>query len=357
MVTPDMPERANRGPQLDVATLLSEARVWEQTGYVLEARAAYDRVIAAAMQQRDSAVLAEALRRRAVLVHQAGDSVAAEDGLQQSYAVARLAGDQLRAAEALNALGGLRIETGQLDRAQSVLEEAATLADEAHALAARVAQNLGVIATIRGDRPSAALYYRRALVAYEELGDAHGRALAHHNLGMLAADGERWAEADSHFAACLGVARAAGDAHLEALCRVNRAEVQLAQGDTVAARAGVETARWIVDMTGKRSDLADIERVLALCDRAEGKLEQAETRLQQARTLASQLGAPLTAAEAAHELGRVYRAMNRGGEARYYLELALRGFTELGAETDAARTRAELSSMEGGEGRRTPARR
>jgi len=357
MVTPDMPERANPEPRLDVATLLSEARVWEQTGYVIEARAAYDRVIAAAMQQRDSAVLAEALRRRAVLVHQAGDSVAAEDGLQQSYAVARLAGDQLRAAEALNALGGLRIETGQLDRAQSVLEEAATLAEEAHALAARVAQNLGVIATIRGDRPSAALCYRRALVAYEELGDVHGRALAHHNLGMLAADGERWAEADSHFAACLGVARAAGDAHLEALCRVNRAEVQLAQGDTVAARAGVETARWIVDMTGKRSDLADIERVLALCDRAEGKLEQAETRLQQARTLASQLGAPLTAAEAAHELGRVYRAMNRGGEARYYLELALRGFTELGAETDAARTRAELSSMEGGEGRRTPARR
>jgi len=352
-----MPHRANDGPQLDVATLLSEARVWEQTGYVIEARAAYDRVIAAAMQPRDSGVLAEALRRRAVLVHQAGDSVAAEDGLQQSYAVARLAGDQLRAAEALNALGGLRIETGQLDQAQSVLEEAATLTEETPTLVARVAQNLGVIATIRGDRPSAALYYRRALVAYEELGDAHGRALAHHNLGMLAADGERWAEADSHFAACLGVARAAGDAHLEALCRVNRAEVQLAQGDTVAARAGVETARWIVDMTGKRSDLADIERVLALCDRAEGKLEQAETRLQQARTLASQLGAPLTAAEAAHELGRVYRAMNRGGEARYYLELALRSFTELGAETDAARARAELSSMEGGEGRRTPARR
>jgi tetratricopeptide (TPR) repeat protein len=357
MVTPGIPEHADPGPQADVATLLSEAQVWEQTGYVIEARAAYDRVIAAAMHQRDTIVLAESLRHRAVLVHQAGDSVAAEDGLQQSYAVARLAGDQIRAAEALNALGGLRIELGQLDRAQSVLEEAATLAEEAPALLARVAQNLGVVATIRGDRPSAALYYRRALVAYDELGDAHGKALAHHNLGMLAADAERWPEADSHFVACLGVARAVGDAHLEALCRVNRAEVQLAQGDIAAARAGVETARWIVDMTGKKSDLPDIERVLALCDRAEGKLDQAEGRLQQARAMALQLGAPLTAAEAAQELGRVYRAMSRAGEARYYFELAVRGFTELGAESDAARAQSELGSLEGGGGRRTPVRR
>src|SRR5690349_7669327 len=96
MVSPGTPDRAG-SPQADLGTLLSEARVWEQTGYVIEARAAYDRVIAGAMQQRDSGILAEALRRRAVLVHQAGDSVAAEDGLQQSYAVARLAGDQIRA--------------------------------------------------------------------------------------------------------------------------------------------------------------------------------------------------------------------------------------------------------------------
>jgi tetratricopeptide (TPR) repeat protein len=356
MVSPGSPDRASPLPQVELATALSEARVWEQTGYVIEARAAYDRVIAGAMQQSDSATLAEALRRRAVLVHQAGDSVAAEDGLQQSYAVARLAGDRLRAAEALNALGGLRIETGQLDRAQAVLEEASAMAEDATALLARVAQNLGVVATIRGDRPSAALYYRRALVAYEDLGDAHGKALAHHNLGMLAADAERWPEAEAHFAACLGVARAVGDAHLEALCRVNRAEVQLAQGDIAAARAGVETARWIVDMTGKKSDLADIERLLALCDWAEGKLDQAETRLQQSRALAGQLGAPLTGAEAAHALGRLYQSMNRRGEARHFLELALRAFTELGAESDAARARAELATLERGQGQSSPVR-
>jgi tetratricopeptide (TPR) repeat protein len=354
MVTRPGPDDLEGSARGGLATLLSEARVWEQTGYVMEARAAYDRVIAAAMQQRETAVLAESLRRRAVLLHQAGDSVAAEDGLQQSYAVARLAGDDVGAAEALNAMGGLHIELGQLERAESILQEAATLADNEAALLARVAQNLGVIATIRGDRPSAALYYRRALVAYEELDDAHGKALAHHNLGMLAADVERWAEADSHFGACLAVARASGDAHLESLCRINRAEVQLAQGDISGARAGVETARWIVDMTGKKSDLPEIERVLGLCDRAEGKLEQAATRLQQARALATQLGALLTAAEAALELGRVYRAMSRTGEARYYYELAVRGFTDLGAETDASRARTELTSLKNDEGRRSP---
>lgn len=350
MVNQGTPDWAAYPPSTDVGTLLAEARVWEQTGYVTEARAAYDRVIAAAMQRNSSPILADALRHRAILLHQAGDSVAAEDGLQQSYAVARLAGDDLRAVEALNSLGGLRIEMGKLDRAEAVLTEAATLAGEAGPLAARVAQNLGIVATIRGDRPSAALYYRRALVAYEEVDDPHGKALAHHNLGMLAADAGRWSEADSHFAACLGVARASGDAHLEALCRVNRAEVQLALGEIAAARAGVETARWIVDMTGKRSDLADIERVLALCDRAEGKLDQAEGRLHQARALAAELGAPLTDAEAAHELGRLYHTMNRPDDARRYLELAIRGYTDVGAEGDAGRARADLSALEAREG-------
>jgi hypothetical protein len=48
--------------------------------------------------------------------------------------------------------------------------------------------------------------------------------------------------------------------------------------------------------------------------------------------------------------------MNRAGEARHYLELAIRGYTELGAESDAARARAELATLEGGQGQRSPVR-
>jgi len=339
-------DESSPGAAAELTELLAEARAWEQIGYVTEAREAYERVIRIAVVQHLSNVLAEALRRRAVLAHQAGESAVAAAGLQQSYAVAHAAGDLLRAAEALNALGGLRIETGQLEQARAVLEEAAALAADAPPLRARVAQNLGVVATIRGDHSSATRHYEEALVAYEGLGDAHGVATARHNLGMLAADAAMWVEADAHFTACLNLAWSAGDPHLEALCRVNRAEVQLARGEVAEARAGVEAARRIVDKIGKRSDLPDIERVLAHCDRAEGHLDQAETRLQRARALAAELDAPLTAAEAADELGDLCRELCREGEARSWYEMALRAFTALGAERNAARTRAALATLE-----------
>ena len=345
--TPSLDSQRSRG-DTHAATLLAETRQRERLDPIGAAQAAYDAVITAAMREGDQTVLAEALRRRAVLSHEAGEDARARAGLQQSYAVASLLADSALAAEALNTLGGLELETGHLIAAEAALTEALALARHRPDLTARIAQNLGIVANIRGDHAGAELHYAQSLAAYTELGDDHGCALAHHNLGMVMADRGRWDLAEMHYVHCLELASTTGDAHLEALCLVNQAEALLALQQLPAARRAAEAAGHTFMALASRFDLADAERVLGLVELAEGKAAAAETRLRRAMQLARETDARLTEAEAARELGRLYAESGRPAEARRFLGEAQRLFAKIGAAVDAAEVAAMLARFSGG---------
>jgi tetratricopeptide (TPR) repeat protein len=331
---------------VDTAALLAQARAFEGKGAVREAEAAYDAAIVAATRQGDQAALAEAFRRRAVLAHQAGDSARARSGLHQSYAAAMLLGNRRLAAETLYALGGLELETRNLAAAEAALAEAAELAGDDADVLARVSQNLGIVANIRGDHVGADAHYRCSLAAYEARGDAHGSAIARHNLGMLAADRGEHLQASAQYEACERLARAAGNFHLRALCLVNHAEVMLALGRTPEARAALETAERTFVALNAHCDQPDVQRVLGLCDRADGLLGHAESRLVRARELARMTDARLTEAEAERDLGRLYAETGRLAQSRSAFGEAVLAFEEIGATAEAAATRRELGLLD-----------
>ena len=255
---------------VDVPELLRQARDFETAGHVRAAEAAYDAVIVSAARQDDHEALAVAFRRRAVMAHHGGDSPLARGGLRQSYAVAAMHGNRRLMAETLNALGGLELETRNLAAAEAALTEALDLAAEHPPVLARVAQNLGIVANIRGDLPAAESHYRRSLEAFDSLGDRTGSAITLHNLGMLTADRGAHADACMLYGECEQVADVTGDTHLAALCRVNHAESLLALGRVSEGRDTVERAGRSLEALGSRFDAPDVERVLALCERAEG---------------------------------------------------------------------------------------
>lgn len=332
---------------VDTAALLSRAEAYELSGSLRHAEAAYSSLIVAATRQRDHGTLAVAFRRRAVLAHQAGDAARARSALQQSYAVATMLGDRRLTAETLNTMGGLELETRNLAAAETALLEAEALASGEPAVLARVEQNLGIVANIRGEHEAAEAHYRKSLAAYEALPDPHGSAIAHHNLGMLAADRGEYARAAEHYDRCERLAEPSGDAHLVALCLLNRAEVLVALGQAPEARRDAEAAERMFQGLGAHFDAADVHRVLALCDRAEGQLRQAEARLERARELARLTGSRLTEAEVLRDLGRVCGEMGRGGEAVALLREAARGFAELGARSEAEVTQSEAATLSG----------
>src|SRR5439155_365905 len=103
---------------------LHEARERERAGCIPEAIECYESAIAVAEQGEEQTVLAEALRRLAVLRHHGNESARARELCRRSLTVARSIGNDVLAAEALNTVGGLDLTTGSLDDARKSFLEA-----------------------------------------------------------------------------------------------------------------------------------------------------------------------------------------------------------------------------------------
>src|SRR2546422_1004846 len=127
--SPSMPSPGKAGVSepRQAADFLREARERERAACLPEAIASYEAAVAAAERGGERTVLAEALRRLAVVRRHRSEVAAATALCPPSYEGARPSGDDLLAAEALNTLGGLYLSAGAPDDARRVFLEALEL--------------------------------------------------------------------------------------------------------------------------------------------------------------------------------------------------------------------------------------
>jgi putative nucleotidyltransferase with HDIG domain len=328
------------------ADLLIEARALERAVCMAGAAASYEAAIAAAAATGERAVLSEALRRFAIIRHRRGESVAAVELCRRSHAVARAAGADLLAAEALNTLGGIGLETDGVADARQHFIRALELGGESRELRARVEQNLGIVANIQGDFDAALTHYGRSLRAYRAASDEHGCAIAYHNLGMTSIDRRRFDEAERYFRQSREIAQRVGDAYLEGLCLVNHAKAHVACERYEDARGNAEAALAVFDRVGAENAKADAYRVLGMVYRETGRLELAESRLRSAVELAVTAGSALNEAEASRELALLYQATGRNQEALKLLNAAHRLFRRLDARVDLVYVEGRVAELE-----------
>src|SRR5216117_3881990 len=279
--SPSMPSPGKSGVSepRQAADFLHEAQERERAACLPDAIACYEAAVAAAERGGEQTVLAEALRRLAVVRRHRSEVAAATALCQRSYEVARQAGDDLLAAEALNTLGGLHLSTGAPDEARRVFLEALELGGSNREVRARVEQNLGILANIRGELHEAIARYERSLDAYRDCGDDHGCALAYHNLGMVSADRGWLNAADCYFRESRALAERVGDAYLRGLCLVNHAEVDVTRQRFEDARQKAEEALAVFDQLGAQSAKAEAYRVIGMVYRETGRIVLAESRL------------------------------------------------------------------------------
>ena len=335
-----------RVPVRSAADLLHDARARERANSIPEAVRSYEAAIAAAAEERQTAVLAESLRRLAVLRHHRNESDDARALCRKSYAVAHDAGNALLAAEALNTLGGIDLETDAVADARRNFLHALELGGQSREVRARVEQNLGVLATIQGDFDEALARYRQSLETYRASNNEHGCAIAYHNLGIASMDCQQLDEAERYFRQSYGIAQRAGDAHLEGLCLVNHAKVHVARGRYGDARTNVETALAVFKRVGVESAKADAYRVLGMVYRETGRPALAEARLRSAIELAASAGSTLNEAEASRELALLYQAMGRNQEALTLLNIAHGLFERLDARLYLVNLDGKLAELE-----------
>src|SRR6266540_1766299 len=273
LITPVLPGESPKHTAASphrAADLLHEARGRERAGCIPEAIACYESTIATAERGGEHTVLAEALRRLAIVRHHRDESAQARELCRRSYEVARQIGNDLLAAEALNTLGGLHLAGGSLEDARTMFLQTLELGGSSRELRARVEQNLGILANIQGELDEALLRYGRSLEAYRDSGDQHGCAIAFHNLGMVSAD--------------LGV--------------FDEAEVDVARQRFENAKQNGEDALALFDQLGARGPKAGAYRVIGMVYRETGRLALAESRLRSAIELAVAAGSVLNEAEA-----------------------------------------------------------
>ncbi|PYO98883.1 MAG: hypothetical protein DMD60_02995 [Gemmatimonadetes bacterium] len=333
-------------PARAAADLLRDARAGERAARIPEAIASYEAAIAAAERAGEPLVLAEALRRLAVVRHRRGDSADARGLCRRSHAVARDAGDTALAGEALNTLGGIDLETDAIGDARQHFLRALALGGQSRELRARVEQNLGILANIQGDFDDALARYRRSLDAYRASNDEHGCAIAYHNLGMASADLQQFDEAERYFRQSYEIAERAGDVHLQGLCLVNHADVHLVRERYEDAQRNAEAALVTFDRLDALSDKADAYRVLGMVFRETGRPALAEARLRSAIELAVSAGAVLHEAEASRELALLLQAMGRNQEALTLLNAAHRLFGRIDARREQVNVDGKMAELE-----------
>jgi putative nucleotidyltransferase with HDIG domain len=326
--------------------VLREARESERAGAMAQAISGYEAAIAAAELAGQPLVLSEALRRLAVARHHAGDSVQARALVHRSYAVACQAGQSLLAAEALNTLGGLDLATGSPDDARATFLRALDTGGSNRALRARVEQNLGILANIQGDLDEALARYRRSLEAHRAARDPSGCAIAYNNLGVVSAHQREYARAERYFEQSRTIAERIGDLHLQALCLVNIADVDVARQRYENARQNAEAALALFDRVGVSGSKADAYRVIGVAFREAGRQTLAEARLSTAIELAATAGSVLAEAEAARELAVLYQSMGRNQEALRLLNRAYLLFRRLDARVDLVHVGGKMAELE-----------
>ena len=345
----DLPVRSVLAPASQrrrAGDLLARARERERAGHIDQAIEAYESAIEQAGQSGESSVLCESLRRLAVVHHHRDDQTTARKLCQRSYEVARGAGHDILAAEALNILAVIEFEAGGIAEAREIYKSALAVGGSNLELRARIEQNLGVLANVQGDLKAALDHYQRSLEASRSVGDEHGCAIAYHNLGMISADKQLWDDADRYFTSSIEIARRNGDVRLEGLCLLNQCEVHLARQHYDLARRNAEDALAIFDRLDARLDKADAYKVLGVVYRETGRLALSESRLLAAIDLAVSTGSVLSQAEASRELARLYQAMERNQEALTLLNAAHSLFGKLDARVDIVDVVAKRANLE-----------
>ena len=277
-----------------------------------------------------------------------GDAATALRVAREVEPEARRAGDPRLVLRVVNLLGMASFESGRMEEAEArweeLLEASAEWGDDD--FTARAANGLGVVANVRGRRDVALSHYQRAIAGYTRTGNGRGLAQTHYNLGLSFRDLGFHDDADAHYRRAMELA---GSEHEDvvALAEVERAWLRALRGDgklaaSMAERAG-ERFRRLGDPTGYAHAL----RVLAAAARALGDDGGAATRLDEALGIAREHDDSVLHADVQRDRGLLLRDAGRGGEARAALLDAAEHFARIGAEGEAAATRAIAAGTEG----------
>jgi tetratricopeptide (TPR) repeat protein len=245
---------------------------------------------------------------------------------------------------ALNLIGVGSFSLGDLDEASSALNSAVELAAEAEDLLlfARATNNLGAIANLRGAHESALGHYRRAVPAYQRLGQRRGLAESYHNIAITYRDIGELDQSDEYERRAMDYAAAGVAPRVAAMGLIGRAEVALRRGDPQFARGTAQRAAEELNELEDPMNEADAHRLVGTAATAMRRYAEADVAFARALAIARERGHTLIEAETLRDRARGIYARDTHEEARPDAEAAIALFDKLGATSEVEALRALL---------------
>jgi putative nucleotidyltransferase with HDIG domain len=320
----------------------------ERAGHPVEAREHFEAALYALSAGEARDLAAKLLRWVAWTHTTVGDPQAALDCLDAAEAVATAMGDDGALASALNIRAGTLFSLGELDEAEAIFERVRALAVRvgARKLEAIAQQNLGNVASIRGDGILALGHFKASLANFEALGETSRVGPLLNNIGRLQAD----LLEDSEAVQTLGRARdlciQQGDRHHLMIVEANRARVMLRTGEAVDALRTAVAAQEIARTSGDDRWLGDILLVSGAAHLRLGNFETALGFLDQAAEVARSREDPKLMADVVLEQARGFRVVGRNRDTLLRLNEARALFERLKARRDLANVAERQAELE-----------
>ncbi len=182
-----------------VKSVIDEAKVAEREGRWSDASVRYEGLVRNPFADDQTRLSALRWLGRAYL--EQGNRGAAIDVLEAAVAAATQAGSPSAIAQALNVVAIVHQTGGDLDRAESMYTEARITAQSIHdaEALAMIDQNLGTVASIRGDVCRALEAFHRSLEGYRTLGMRDQAAQVLNNIGLAYSDLGELARAETAY--------------------------------------------------------------------------------------------------------------------------------------------------------------
>jgi putative nucleotidyltransferase with HDIG domain len=337
--------RFNDWEKGEIKTLVDKAKLAEREGRWTEAALEYESLVRNPLA--NDLTRLSALRWLARVYLEQGNRGAAMDVLEAAVAAATQAGSPSAIVQALNVVAIVHQTGGDLDQAELMYREARSTAQsirDSEAMA-MIDQNLGTVASIRGDARAALEAYRRSLEGYRALGMPDQAAQVLNNIGLAHSD---LGELDLAEAAYTEAALAFGQEH----DRTNEMNVALNQVQLCIATSRFDEARQRVDsllaMEGEvgLSWRGEVCRHAGVIAREQGDYVRAAEYLGRAGECAAEAEDLLLRADVSEQLAELYWTQKRHRDMLAHLNQSHALYSRLKAQHRVAQVERRNAALE-----------
>lgn len=319
--------------------LLELARDWMKQGNITIAFQLLNDALKRKESAGDKVIRGEISKEIGRIHMQTGEWNRAEDAYNQATLLFLEQGYFKGAAESVRNLANMKFQLGQFSDSDSLCEKAADWATQSgdFQLRATILNTQGAIKSIEGKQHESIKIFKLCLSDFRKSGNRLREAYVLHNIGLAYLEINEFSNASKALEEALILALESKDATLVELCYQNMAKLHLRQGNAVAARSLIRSARELLETLKSPNMTADLAIIEAEALRMTGDLTGAENILDKALVRAREHGLLQHEGEILYEAGLVAIERGQADVARSRLEAAITLFkTTGGAQLEKA---------------------